>query len=57
MKQRHMFHLVDRSPWPLVSASGAFCLTTGLVFFMHRIEFGLVLVSIGLLIILGTMYV
>lgn len=52
-----MFHLVDRSPWPLVSAFGAFFLTTGLVFFMHRVEVGLFLVFLGLIVILGTMYV
>ncbi len=57
MTQRQMFHLVDRSPWPLISAFGAFFLTTGLVFFMHRIELGLVLVLIGFILILITMYV
>lgn len=32
---RHPYHLVDESPWPLISARGAFFLTVGLVEWFH----------------------
>jgi cytochrome c oxidase subunit 3 len=57
MKDRHRFHLVDRSPWPIVSAAGAWFLTIGLVFFMHRIEYGGYLVLLGFFILLSVMFV
>lgn len=55
--KRHLYHLVDRSPWPLVSAMGALLLTTGLVVYMHRIQFGFLIVISGLFVILLTMFV
>ena len=36
MIQRHPFHLVDPSPWPLVAALGGLSLTFGGVLFMHN---------------------
>ena len=33
--QKHGFHLVDPSPWPLIAASGAFMLTFGMAMYMH----------------------
>ncbi|MGO1120243.1 cytochrome c oxidase subunit 3 [Rhodovibrionaceae bacterium A322] len=35
--QNHPFHLVDPSPWPLISAFSAGVLATGLVLLMHEI--------------------
>jgi cytochrome c oxidase subunit 3 len=48
--------LVDPSPWPLVSAVGAFMLTTGGVLYMHKFIGGERLFLTGLIIILYTMY-
>ena len=33
--QKHPFHLVDPSPWPLVAATAAGMFTGGMVMFMH----------------------
>ena len=33
--QRHGFHLVDPSPWPLITATAAFSLTMSGVQYMH----------------------
>ena len=40
MIQRHPFHLVDPSPWPLVAALGGLSLTFGGVLFMHNYKGG-----------------
>lgn len=43
-KKRHLFHIVDPSPWPLFSALGAFLVTTNAVlFFMNSIQFIIIL--------------
>jgi len=39
-ERKHLFHIVDPSPWPIITALGAFLLTSGLAFFMHRIQLG-----------------
>jgi len=54
--QRHPFHLVDPSPWPLVSSIGALALTFGGVMFMHNYSGGWSLFCIGFITILYTMY-
>ena len=33
--QRHGFHLVDPSPWPIIAAFSALMLTFGGVLYMH----------------------
>ena len=38
--KRHLFHLVNKSPWPLFVGIFLFFVTSGLVFFFHRIVFG-----------------
>lgn len=45
--QRHAFHLVSPSPWPLTSSLGAFALTIGGVMYMHGFKNG------GFTLILG----
>jgi len=50
----HPYHLVERRPWPLTGALGAFMLTTGLVNYMHLKRIFLIL--LGLIIILFTIY-
>ena len=34
-EQRHGFHLVDPSPWPLTTSFAALTMTTGGVMYMH----------------------
>lgn len=38
--RKHLFHIVDPSPWPIISSFSAFFLLSGLAFYMHRIMFG-----------------
>ena len=45
--QRHPFHLVNPSPWPLFSSIAALCLTTGGVLYMHGYEFGQEMLFLG----------
>jgi cytochrome c oxidase subunit 3 len=56
-KQHHDYHLVDPSPWPLVGSVSALTMMTGLLFFMHNKPLGKVLLPLGLLSVLFTMYV
>jgi cytochrome c oxidase subunit 3 len=55
--QVHPFHLVDPSPWPLVSATGAFAATFGGVMYFHSYQSGSFILSLGLFIIVFGMYV
>ena len=56
LKTRHSFHLVDPSPWPLVSGLGAFFMTSGAVSYMHNFSGGGRLCLIGFTTILYVMY-
>jgi len=57
LSQRHLYHLVDASPWPIVGAFGAFTLTSGGVMYMHSYLFGGYVALFGLTIVLFTMFV
>lgn len=54
--QTHSFHLVDPSPWPIISATSALMLTFGGVLFMHGYVGGGFLWKLGFLMILFMMY-
>jgi len=54
IKSNHTFHIVDQSPWPILTALGALTLTTGLVKWFNAFHFDLL--SIGLLILIITLY-
>lgn len=54
--KKHLYHLVDESPWPLIVSSGAFFLTCSIVFWTMRLEHSLSVVYINLIIILLIMY-
>lgn len=54
--QRHSFHLVDPSPWPIVAAMSAFMLTFGGVLYMHSYNGGGFLLSFGFCMILFMMF-
>ncbi|RRT41952.1 hypothetical protein BHE74_00002079 [Ensete ventricosum] len=55
--QRHSYHLVDPSPWPLSGSLGALATTVGGVMYMHSFQGGATLLSLGLIFILYTMFV
>jgi cytochrome c oxidase subunit 3 len=55
--ERHPFHMVDPSPWPLLSSLGALALTFGGVMFMHGYSGGRTLFITGFLTILFCMYI
>lgn len=56
-KKTHLYHIVDVSPWPLASSMGALLLTSGFACYMHRVEYGMALFLLGLLVLLTSMYV
>jgi cytochrome c oxidase subunit 3 len=55
--QKHGFHLVDPSPWPLITAFSALMLTFGGVLYMHGYIGGSNLLKLGLCMILFVMFV
>jgi cytochrome c oxidase subunit 3 len=54
VKKDHSFHLVDQSPWPLVTSLGALTLTTGIAKWFHTRN--ILLIQLGLIIIILTSY-
>nr|CAA37719.1 cytochrome-c oxidase subunit III [Physcomitrium patens] len=57
VSQKHPYHLVDPSPWPLLGSLGALASTIGGVMYMHSFQGGGTLLSLGLGMILYTMFV
>jgi len=55
--QKHGFHLVDPSPWPLIAAFSAFMVTFGTAMYMHGYSGGSFLWRFGLSMILFMMFV
>ena len=55
--QKHPFHLVDPSPWPIFSALGALTTTTGGVMSMHSYAGGTTMFLTGFCMILYVMFV
>jgi cytochrome c oxidase subunit 3 len=53
--KRHLFHLVDRSPWPFLISFSLLFLATGMVMYMHFYEFGGYLALTGLILLILTM--
>ena len=54
---QHPFHLVDPSPWPIFGSLSAFVVTSGGVMYMHAYTGGGYMLSLGLTMLLYTMYV
>jgi cytochrome c oxidase subunit 3 len=52
-EQKHPYHLVDPSPWPLIGAVSGGVLATGLVMFMHEVNAWLLFA--GIIMVLLTM--
>ena len=57
MIDHHPHRLVDPSPWPLLGSMGALTSTIGSVMYMHYFTGGGTLLSLGLGMILYTMFV
>ncbi|CAM6054578.1 unnamed protein product [Sphagnum tenellum] len=55
--QKHPFHLVDPSPWPLLGSIGALASTIGGVMYMHSFTLGGTLLTLGLTTLIYTMFV
>jgi cytochrome c oxidase subunit 3 len=55
--QRHPYHLVDPSPWPLVCSFGALTMTFGGVMWFHSYSGGGYALLTGMLTVIFTMYV
>lgn len=54
--KRHLYHLVDESPWPLIVSMGALFFTIFMVFFTIRLNYSLLLVYLNFFMILLMMY-
>ena len=54
--QKHPYHIVDPSPWPLVASIGCLFLTTGFVMFFHGYTGSNFLISTGFLTIFYVMF-
>ena len=55
--QKHPFHLVDPSPWPLLTSLAALVMTSGGVMWFHNYSGGGYTLFFGFLFVLGNMYV
>jgi heme/copper-type cytochrome/quinol oxidase subunit 3 len=53
--QRHPYHLVDPSPWPLFTGFGALGMTTGLVMYLQNYFLGGYVCILGFLSVVGCM--
>lgn len=56
-EQKHDYYLVDPSPWPVVGSIAAFFLTLGAALWMHDRAPGGILMTLGFLGVLYTMFV
>jgi len=54
--QVHPFHLVDPSPWPIITSTAAFGMTTGSVMFFHGYNGGQFLMSLSLFFLVFMMF-
>lgn len=57
MTQKHPFHLVDPSPWPLVASSSVFIITTGAVIYFHGFSGGGSFILFGIVLLIATIFV
>jgi cytochrome c oxidase subunit 3 len=53
---KHPYHLVDPSPWPIIGATAALLTTVGMVLFMHKHAGGDIVLALGVIGILATMF-
>ena len=48
MEQKHLYHLVDPSPWPILTATSALSMLLGVVMYIHSFSGGFFIVFLGL---------
>lgn len=48
--QKHLYHLVDPSPWPIVTSGAVFCMLTGATMYMHSVTNGFLVLMLGLML-------
>ena len=53
--QTHPYHLVDQSPWPILTSLALMSLTVSIVLYMHGFISGGLLFSLGLFLTAGAM--
>ena len=56
LKQDHPYHLVDLSPWPILTAFSLLAVTGGMVMFMHGMLAGDFILGFGLIAVIYTSY-
>jgi cytochrome c oxidase subunit 3 len=49
---RHPYHIVDNSPWPLLSSSATLALTVGMVLYMHKYASGMYTYTLGIILLI-----
>lgn len=55
--RKHPYHLVDWSPWPIFASFAAFVTTIGGVMYMHKYIYGGFVLTLGLLMVVYSMFV
>ena len=55
-EQKHPFHLVEPSPWPIFASVSAFVLVVGGVLFMHENQYGAATLAGGFMLVLASMF-
>jgi len=50
--RRHLFHLVNPSPWPLLVSASLFYVVSGIAFYMHSVEYGGYSLIFGLIVLI-----
>jgi len=55
--QKHPYHLVDPSPWPLVSSISCLVTAIGAAMFMHSFHNGDKILLAGLILVICSMFV
>jgi hypothetical protein len=53
--QKHSFHIVTQSPWPILAATGVFILVVGMVMVFHFYN-GMLLIKVGLCLVVFVAY-
>jgi len=48
MEQKHLYHLVDPSPWPILTATSALSMLIGVVMYMHSFSYGFFVAFLGI---------
>ena len=56
MQQKHQYHLVEPSPWPILGALSAFVLVAGGLLYMHEYAHAVSTLGAGFALVLATMF-